>query len=674
MTTIFREKIREKIADEALQVALDNNHTRRIQGRLAAFASLPNGPERRQKAHAIRAEVIEHLDQYLEQFIGNAKQNGLIVHRAKDEAEAVQMVLGIIRAAPRKGPSDQPVLVAKAKSMVSEEIGINHALEAAGHRVIETDLGEYIVQLRQERPAHIITPAVHLRRGQVGELFQEKLGLPYTEDIPTLTLTARSVMREVFLNADIGISGVNFAVAETGGLTLVTNEGNGRMCTTLPPTHIALMGMERLLPTLDDLALFLSLLPRSATGQKLSVYTQIIHQPLAGQQRHLVIVDNGRSQMRASGLHEGLYCIRCGACLNACPIFREIGGHAYVGSNGVSAPYPGPIGSVVSPGLLGENFSQLAQASTLCGACKDACPVDIDLPKMLLRIRAGQLPVGPRSEGQGLPTVVKLGLTGFIRAAMLPGLFAFGQRLLGWLAARLPDFLPAPAMTGWGFSKDFPKPAAKPFRARFNSLPAEKAAELPRQQVSAPAAEQPPAAAPQPAEPLITRFVEEASAVGGRLSIIAPDQVAAQVSAFLRERSIDRVQMWDNVPGLKTADLTAAGIRVEQPFSPEILVGITGALAGIAETGSLVIPGGAGQPLTASLVPEIHLAILRASDILPSLEAAIRLPEVAATPSTVLVTGPSRTADIEMTLTVGVHGPKELHIFVVDDAPRSSGK
>ncbi|MBI1854677.1 MAG: lactate utilization protein, partial [Chloroflexi bacterium] len=252
------------------------------------------------------------------------------------------------------------------------------------------------MQLRGEKPAHIITPAVHLRRADVGRLFHEKLGIPYTEDIPTLTDTARKVLREVFLAADIGISGVNFGVAETGTLCIVTNEGNGRMVTTMPPVHIALMGMERIVPTLDDLALMLSLLPRSATGQKLSVYTQLIHSPRragetdGAQERHLVIIDNGRSRLRNSPLHEALYCIRCGACLNACPVFRELGGHAYVGSDGSIAPYPGPIGSVVSPGLLGENFVHLAQASSLCGACKDACPVDIDLPKLLTRVRAGK--------------------------------------------------------------------------------------------------------------------------------------------------------------------------------------------------------------------------------------------------------------------------------------------
>jgi L-lactate dehydrogenase complex protein LldF len=229
-----------------------------------------------------------------------------------------------------------------------------------------------------------------LRKEQVGELFHEKLGIPYTTDIPTLTAAARKVLREVFLTADIGLSGVNFSVAETGALCIITNEGNGRMVTTMPKVHIALMGMERIVPNLDGLALMLSLLPRSATGQKLTVYTKLLNQPLAGQTRHLIILDNGRTRLRNSPLKESLYCIRCGACLNACPVFRELSGHAYIGTDGSIAPYPGPIGSIVSPGLLGENFVQLAQASSLCGACKDACPVDIDLPKLLTRVRAGQ--------------------------------------------------------------------------------------------------------------------------------------------------------------------------------------------------------------------------------------------------------------------------------------------
>ncbi|MBU2610515.1 MAG: lactate utilization protein, partial [Chloroflexi bacterium] len=438
MTTTFRKRIQKSINDHNLQLALDNNAQRRKDGRLAAFASLPDYPERRARAHAVKAEVVARLDEYLAQFIEKATTNGILVHRAADSDEAVRIVLEIVRSSGKQvdkytgtqvdrytagtqqvstqlqNYTTRQLLIAKSKSMVSEEINLNHALEAAGIRVVETDLGEYIVQLRGERPSHIITPAVHLRRGDVGQLFAEKLGIPYTEDIPTLTNTARKVLREVFLTADIGLSGVNFGVAETGTLCLVTNEGNGRMCTTLPPVHIALMGIERLVPTLDDLALMLSLLPRSATGQKLSVYTSLIHSPRRPDdpdgsfERHLILLDNGRSALRHSPLAESLYCIRCGACLNACPVFRELGGHAY------GSIYPGPIGSVISGALVDPQFDYLAQASSLCGACKEACPVDIDLPGMLLRIRAGESVqrngVKRNHSGIGLPATLKLGL------------------------------------------------------------------------------------------------------------------------------------------------------------------------------------------------------------------------------------------------------------------------
>ncbi|MDQ2692039.1 MAG: lactate utilization protein, partial [Chloroflexota bacterium] len=377
----FRERIRSSLANETLQIALDANAERRVSGRVAAFASLPDWRARRQQAHAVRADVIDHLESYLDAFIERAAQNGIVVHRARDASEAIEIVLQIVKNAPKRTRSNteetfvplrgEKILIAKSKSMVSEEINLNHALEAQGIRVVETDLGEFIVQLRNERPTHIITPAVHLRRQEVGQLFHEKLGIPYTEHIPTLIDAARQVLRQVFLTADVGISGVNFGVVNTGTLCLVTNEGNGRMVTTLPPVHIALMGMERLVRSFDDLALMLSLLPRSATTQKLTVYSQLIHSPFPGQQRHLIVLDNGRTRLRDSLLRESLYCIRCGACLNACPVFREIGGHGY------RSVYPGPIGSVISAGFFGSDFVPLAQASSLCGACKEACPVDI---------------------------------------------------------------------------------------------------------------------------------------------------------------------------------------------------------------------------------------------------------------------------------------------------------
>ena len=653
-TSSFREKIREKIADDALQVALDANAQRRVQGRIDAFASIPDWRERRQRAHAVRADVIEHLDSYLEQFIAKVSENGFTVHHAKDAVEAVGKFLNIIGA--------EPLLIAKSKSMVTEEIRLNHALEEAGHRVVETDLGEYIIQLRGERPSHIITPAVHLRRHEVGELFHEKLGIPYTEDISLLTNTARKVLREVFLNADVGVSGVNFGVAETGTLTLVTNEGNGRMVTTLPPVHIAVMGMERLVPTLDDLALMLSLLPRSATGQKISVYTQLIQRPQPDQQRHIILVNNGRSRLRNSSLQEILYCIRCGACLNACPVFREIGGHAYLGADGSIAPYPGPIGSVVSPGLLGKSYVQLAQASSLCGACKDACPVDIDLPKLLTRVRAGET----EDQGNALPTPVKFGLRMYTRLATRPGLFAVSQRLAGLgarLVAPVSRWMKFPAFTGWGYSKDFPRPAVKPFRDKFQEINHESAEFVEQKERRKEESVEIPQ---MPKLDLVPRFIEELTTLGGHVVETTAPELSTQLLSLLQEKNINCVQAWDSVSGVEWDAMTEAGISVQHEADETIRAGITGALAGIAETGSLVIPGGQGQPLTASLLPEIHIAVLRKADIEESLAKVLNQRKLEEYPAVVLVSGPSRTADIEMTLTIGVHGPGELHVFVIE--------
>jgi len=670
----FRERIRASIADENLQLALDANAQRRRVGRLAAFASLPDHQERRARAHAIKADVVAHLDEYLAQFVERVTANGIIVHRAADAGEAVRIVLKVaqesaredekqkakneIRIYPRSSAS--PILVAKSKSMVSEEINLNHALEAEGIRVVETDLGEYIVQLRGERPSHIITPAVHLRRQEVGQLFAEKLGIPYTEDIPTLTNTARKVLRDVFLTADVGVSGVNFGVVESGTLCVVTNEGNGRMVTTLPPIHIALMGIERLVPTLDDLALFLSLLPRSATGQKLSVYTSLINAPLPstalgaspGQTRHLILLDNGRTALRNSPLAESLYCIRCGACLNACPVFRELGGHAY------GSIYPGPIGSVISSALVDPKFASLAQASSLCGACREACPVDIDLPGMLLRVRAGLSPRRTRSdtkEGEGIPFAVKLGLRLYRQVAASPWLFTLAQRTVGLFP--LPRWIPLPAFTGWGTSKDFPRPAARPFRARWKGLNREGAKELRKRKET------------NKAEKLIAKnldlveqFTTELQALGGRVIRVTEQTAPARLGEFLRERGIDHVLVDEAGAEYVT------GIETVREPSPTVRAGVTGALCGIAESGSVVLVSGAGQTLTASLLPEIHAVVLKTSQIYASLPQVLNLREVRETAAGVIVTGPSRTADIEMTLTIGVHGPGELHVFLIDDS------
>ncbi len=663
----FRQRIRESINNETLQIALDNNTERRLKGRALAFESIPDWRERRQRAHHIRADAIDHLEEYLEKFIAKNKGNGVIVHRAKDAAEAIRIALQITNNLPQRETKDKKVLIAKSKSMVSEEIELNHALEAHGIEVIETDLGEYIVQLRHEKPSHIITPAAHLRKEQVAELFHEKLGIPYTTDIPTLTATARKVLRQVFLTANIGISGVNFGVAETGALCIITNEGNGRMVTTIPPVHIALMGMERIVPTLDDLALMLSLLPRSATGQKLTVYTQLLHTPMPGQQRHIIILDNGRMRLRNSPLKESLLCIRCGACLNACPVFRELSGHAYIGNDLAIAPYPGPIGSVISPGLLGENFVQLAQASSLCGACKDACPVDIDLPKLLTRVRAGQSPADENKQeergGAGLTWATKFGLQMYTRLATHPKLFAASQKfasLGSFLVAPRSQWIRMPAFTGWGYSKDLPRFAGKTFRERFK----ESGTGESRIDSSVYSTSQNglPSNLPtiQPSYELAEQFTKELSALSGH--VYQTKNITQSIIEFLVSRNIHKILLEPNT--VDESLLQKASIKFTHETDDKILVGVTNAICGLADTGSILEADGA---LHASLLPEIHIAVLKSTDIFPSLPDAMHLVK---NKNAVFITGPSRTADIEMTLTIGVHGPKEIHVFVDDSISR----
>ncbi len=700
MTDSFHAHIRTSLANPGLQAALDANAERRLNAREQSFASLPEDLQTmRSRAHSVRQKTIDNLDRYLEQFIKNVQANGTTVHRAADAAQAVQIVLQIAR-------QNKVHLVAKSKTMVGEEIEINEALEAQGMEVVETDLGEYIVQLRHERPAHIITPAVHLRRGDVGRTFQEKLGIPYTEEVSTLTSVARRILRQTFLNADLGISGVNFGVAETGSLCVITNEGNGRMISTLPPVHIALMGMERLVPSLNDLALMLALLPRSATGQKLTVYTNLMNGPrrpgeMDGPlQRHLIIVDNGRSALRASPLSEALLCIRCGACLNACPVFREIGGHAYVGEKGEGSPYPGPIGSIVSPALFGQaEFGQLARASSLCGACKEACPVDIDLPRLLLRVRAGGVEMNAPQPSRSVPPALAAALRVYAWFIAAPGRFTFAQWAAGFfgrLAAPFSQWLRLPAFTGWGYSRDFPRPAARTFRTRWEKgeIGAASSQPAPVQAQPEPSPDGKPhkgalqAGALQSealrasalraptveTEALVERFAEELRLLGGSFERCQVEALAGRLLAFLQERQVETIQTWEpsQLPDGLLEALQQAGIRVSSQPDPEVRVGLTGAPAALADTGSLVLPAGPGRPLSISLLPEVHIALLRPEAIYPSLAqsfedpafAGLRQPDGAS--SVVLVTGPSRTADIEMTLTIGVHGPGEVQVFCVD--------
>ena len=377
----FRSESRQVLRDRHAQRVLDEATNRLLEGRLAAWETVDDVQSLRDQACEIRRRAISSLDSNLEQFADAVTRVGGTVYFAKTAQEAADRVVDISRAAGA-------TLAAKSKSMLSEEIRLNEALEAAGIRIVETDLGEYILQLAGEPPAHIIVPSIHKTAEDVARLFSEVAKRPVGPDLSELTLTARGLLREVFLEADVGITGVNFAVAETGSICLVTNEGNGRLVSSLPRVHIALMGMERIVPGLADLAVLLQLLGRSATGQTLSAYTTLITGPRrAGEadgpdQLHVVVVDNGRSALRDTEYSEMLHCIRCGACLNVCPVYRKVGGTAY------SRVYSGPMGAVLLPLLQGlARAPDLPNASTLCGACADACPVKIPIPDLLLLLR-----------------------------------------------------------------------------------------------------------------------------------------------------------------------------------------------------------------------------------------------------------------------------------------------
>lgn len=379
----FDQNAREALTDEQLRAALRNLVTTFGERRKVAITTVDDWEGLRERARAIKDETLAHLDKYLEEFADNAERTGARVHWARDAAEACAIVLKLLRERACER-------VVKSKSMATEEIHLNAALETEGLAPVETDLGEWIIQLAHETPSHIVVPAIHKSKKQIAELFAEKVGIEPTDDVAVLTSTARRVLRQRFAEADAGISGVNFGVAETGTFLILENEGNARLTTSLPRMHIAVMGIEKIIPRLADLDVFLKLLPRSGTGQRLTSYQSLItgvkRKPddEGPEEVHIVLMDNGRSRMLGHPItRQSLACIRCGACLNACPVYQQIGGHAY------GSVYPGPIGAVLTPQLAGiKKAAQLPYASSLCGACREVCPVKIDIPELLLHLRA----------------------------------------------------------------------------------------------------------------------------------------------------------------------------------------------------------------------------------------------------------------------------------------------
>ncbi|WP_051261123.1 LutB/LldF family L-lactate oxidation iron-sulfur protein [Desulfovibrio inopinatus] len=469
-TEHFKQAASSALNDEHLHGALRNLQNRIGKGALASYKTLPEGEGLRQVGRTIRRRTIAQLDHVLETLAANVEKRGGHVFFAQDAAEATAYCR-------RVAQKHQVKRVVKGKSMLSEEIGLNPALEEDGIEVVETDLGEYIIQLAGDSPSHIIAPAIHMTRQDIGRLFEEKLGTPYTEDPPELTLIARKTLREKFLHADMGISGGNIACAETGQVALVSNEGNIRMASTLPKVHIALIGMEKVAATLYDHHVVLRLLTRGAAAQNMSTYVSYVGGPRGNDEAdgpeefHLVIVDNGRMRILADPeFREILHCIKCGGCLNICPVYAKVGGHSY------GFPYCGPIGTVAAPLLSGVNRAKdLIFGETLCGACRDICPVGNDLPRMILALRFKLAQgdqawdVTPTSQGERLGYAAWAGLvrshTGFTLAAKAAGA---GQRLLPQKDGAI-STLPPP-LNGWTFGRDIRLLAKDPFSVRFRRM------------------------------------------------------------------------------------------------------------------------------------------------------------------------------------------------------------
>lgn len=463
----IQPKLRPTLADANLQLAVYTATGRLVDKRKSTVSAsaLPDYQELRQQANDLKRHTIEHLDHYLEEFERNLEARGGKTVWCRDGKEVVDFVLGLAKRRRSK-------VIVKSKSMTSEEIHLNRHLEEHDLEPVETDLGEYILQLSHDRPYHIVAPALHMTRYQVADLFEEKLDRPREEEPEKQTQIAREVLRRKFLEADIGISGANFLLADSGSVVLVENEGNARLSTTAPKVHIAIAGIEKLIPRARDLATFLKLLGRSATGQPLTVYTSILSGPRRAdeidgpEELYVVLLDNGRTRvLEDADKRQALYCIRCGACLNICPVYRKIGGHNYPGV------YSGPIGAVLTPQMEGlDKDPWLPHASSLCGACGEVCPVKIEIPRLLLELRSD---IEKSKARKGQEKLEKLGFEAWAKVMANPRLYEMAGAAGSWVTPDadndgwvhdLPWFMNLGPVKGWLSQRDLPRFASKSFR------------------------------------------------------------------------------------------------------------------------------------------------------------------------------------------------------------------
>ena len=452
----FKATAGTKLTNANLQAALKRLQGNFVRGRAERVAEMGNYEELRSAAAAIRDRALAQLDLYLEEFERNATAHGAVVHWAETREDVNRIVCDLARRHDVRR-------AVKSKSMVSEECALNDALEAAGVEVVETDLGEYILQLAKEPPSHIVAPVVHKTRDEVSDLFQQRHGTARKTDIAALTLEARQQLRRHFFTADMGISGANFIVAETGSTLIVTNEGNGRMATTLPRVHVAVTGIEKVVPTLEDVATLMRLLPPHGTGQTISNYisvtTGVKDEGAADgpEHFHVILLDGGRSKLLGGELQPMLRCIRCGACMNHCPVYQSVGGHAY------GWVYPGPMGSVLTPSYVGlENALDLPNAATFCNQCGVVCPVKIPLPDLMRKLRERQFERRLKPWGERL----SLALWGWSarHAAIYAIIARLGARLLAWAGGADKSLRRLPFGAGWTAQRDLPAPEGRTFR------------------------------------------------------------------------------------------------------------------------------------------------------------------------------------------------------------------
>ncbi|SHJ52194.1 L-lactate dehydrogenase complex protein LldF [Malonomonas rubra DSM 5091] len=665
----FRAASSSAIQNKRVQKAVRNTAGLLARMRATTVNTKPEFEELRNWGRNRKLLVSENLEKWVAQFKAQVEQQGGVVHRAKDAAEAGRIISEIAR--------ERGITAAvKSKSMTSEEVGLNDILQDAGITVTETDLGEFIVQLAGEHPSHILAPAIHRNQDDVRKLFTEKLGAPADLDVEGLVRFARKVLRHKFLEAGMGITGGNFAVADTGTVAIVTNEGNGRMCTTVPPVHVALVGIEKLIPSIKDLPDFLSLLTCSATGQRASSYISMTTGPRrtneteGPEEFHVVLLDNGRSSIAASPWREMLHCLHCGSCLNHCPVYHAVGGHAYESS------YPGPMGSVLSTLLWGkQSYPELANACTLCGRCVDVCAVKIPLANYHRTLRHQG---GSNSQTSYLAA----------RLASHPGAYRRGIHALRRMLRTQPLTKVLPkinkSVANWQSCRVLPVAGEEqPFRDWWHQhQPKGQAPKLKRVETKeVPSVPEDKKAGTADREELLALYRQRAGALGVEIVETSVAELSGLIGNLLKDESVSSVALpragWPQKLDERVAEILAGAdcqtvsCEDETGWNMAALanaqLGITYSSAFLAETGSLIYPAGAGNGTLASLLPEVHLAISASSTLLSDLNAYFKN-EAGPLPSRLTqIAGPSRTGDIEGTMTVGVHGPRRVIHWILSD-------